>query len=260
MRDNSKQIEMIKDGLYLDISSYATYYTNRTDIKKSGYYPFTQYSLTWKALDCENDKNDDYEAVAKMELWCAQFIEAEDGFEPLDECSQETLDVFDCAYRHAQKMKVEAWLPIDKQKHHWEPAQFVYIKHFYISPKYRGLGLSVQLLMSLTKILPDIGYSSDDAIIATLPNPFEKQKQLKLYGALGDGCFGGYMEKDNNRRKKMLDIMIKPLQTCGFTKYNDGADNIYIATYKDLRSKAIDSGFCDENDGYDPIMEYDYSL
>lgn len=224
--------KLFNDELMVRIWTNGDFLLTESGLVRKAAQPYTHSTIEWYEVD--DDGN--YMTVALMDLKTTCFWKTDEMFWSLDEISAGYGYLFEAATKYADEHDF-GWSVEDGSER-----EYCEINHFYISPKYRGKGLANALLLQLTNILPELYIESDRAVIVTIVNPFrDQERDLSGVRGLVSEAFGGY-EDDKTRKKELTEIMVKPLNTCGFEKVHISGEGLpYYATSLGTLRRICDS-------------------
>ncbi len=212
-----KHISDIFDGeISYDISSSGTRILNDHDVYRDIYDPADQFTITFKAYN-EETNNDDTIAFIKLNLF--RYTDIDTAVEYIDEVGYDEMDAVQYVSRYLDQLKEDE--DIEAATLHFQICE---LHNFYVSPKFRGKGVSEALTLRLPQIIEEIA-PYDTTYISTYINPFNEQKEISEADALTETGFGGYVGK-SNAQNDIKEAAKKSLKRCGF---RDVGDDHYVA-------------------------------
>lgn len=223
--------EVFENGLKVDVISNAfDLRLKGSGMYRTAYNPFNSYTIKiyepgeW---DEETDEPSEDRLVAFMKVESAVFNSPSHANNIVDiEGDDDYLCLCDAASRYEKKYNSESDAVIDKL-----PTIIILWDNFYISPEYRGKGLSDLLTLRMPDFISAAGlpvntFWLERAYVVTKVNPFSKQDVvLTETTSLSTDAFGGYREIANTmaversldeQTKKIASKAEKSLKRCGF--------------------------------------------
>ncbi|WP_026653426.1 GNAT family N-acetyltransferase [Butyrivibrio proteoclasticus] len=186
------------------------------------YEPADAFTISFTYFDPESFE---YEKVAFMKLLIQTHKSLEEAMKISDARGGDEYSATNCAAYYYNNFMDEADIACFEENECQVP--ICEMHNLYISPKFRGKGLSEALIMQLPNILAELGYT--DAIITTYINPFKEQKELSEVKELSSESFGGYCDNGEETisvDKNVVKAAEKFLKKCGF----EDCGNRYYAT------------------------------
>lgn len=191
------------------------------------------YTIILSTYDEEDDDKD--VVVAFMNLNIVVFDSLEEAWDLADAEGEDEASSTEYAIRYIYDAKN------DGRNGYIEINDFYVacdLKNLYISPKFRGKGVSKAITLLIPEIVHEVGYGA--AVITTYLNPFAKQVELTEDMQFDPNEFGGYSLEDGTLDPEIIKNASKSLKDCGFADYGD---NHFVTDTVELRKIGIQNGF-----------------
>lgn len=213
--------EIFGERVKLDITSSRTRYALEDCFARDPYFPEESHKVVFSHY---NEEADEDEPFAFLILNVQQYEDIEEAYDIADHKGGDEYDSTEYACKY---LKDNASF-LDEMTELEQRITICEMHNLYISPKYRGRGISEAIKLILPKILFEIGYG--DAVFVTYINPFTVQTDITEKTSLCAESFGGYVN-NGEIDKNLLEVMEKSLKKCGF---KDVGDRHYAATTLEL--------------------------
>ena len=226
--------EDILDEVKLDVRSFfPTFALTDRWVRKDVYCPYNRVLLDFYVVEfLEEDEEDDEKEVslARIELRLGKFRNEDELLVDSDE------DVDFGGSASSLKQYVELYKNGD-YKDVSDSWCFIYLCElhtFYISPEFRGKGLSKYFLAIIPRLLEMLFGIKNAGIVAEI-NPFRRQGSLNTKRKFKSN---GY--QDDNKDPLLVERVEKSLKSMGFKKVSD--DLNYVTDMEKLFEKAYEKG------------------
>lgn len=213
--------EIFGERVKLDITSSRTRYALEECFARDPYFPEESHKVVFSHYNVETDED---EPFAFLILNVQQYGDIEEAYDIADHKGGDEFDTAEYACEYLKKNEGFYEQVVSSEG----CVTICEMHNLYISPKYRGRGISEAIKLMLPKILFEIGYG--DAVFVTYINPFIKQTEIADRTSLCAESFGGYVN-NGEIDKNLLEVMEKSLKKCGF---KDIGDRHYAATTTEI--------------------------
>ncbi len=219
--------DIFDQNIYVDISSNISRVLDDHRIYRNLSFPADAYTISFMTL---NDKTGELETVAFLMISLLRYGSIEEAKAILEDYDGDRMDAVEYVEELIETEKKnydeDIFDPID--------IQICDLHNFYVSPKYRGKGVSEALTLRLPQIIEELSPASA-TYISTYINPFVDQLDIGLAKELNERGFGGYSKGMDVDMDEVRAAAKKSLERCGFVNVGndhyviDCADLAYIA-------------------------------
>ncbi len=212
-------------------------------IARDPYYPDTTYQFEFSVFDEESDEEVTF---AFLTLKFQEYADIEDAYEYSDYRGGDEYSSVECACRFLKENE-DYYSEILAEN---GCITICEMHNLYVSPRFRGRGISEAIKAMLSALIMELGYGS--AVVVTYINPFKDQTDIPDKSRLCAEDFGGYVNDDKEIDPELYSIMGKSLKHCGFI---DMGERYYLTTLDYLLTLTMEE-VTEEFDAYPSVVPY----